>query len=331
MARFVSLAPDASIFIGNPIVYRVESEAIDSDKAAFHRVKMEVTVGSVKSELSQPIVGNASKIVEFDISSCMRAAADLYVYSPVTGGSVSYPSFTASCSVKDVWVEDGVVRESQPAGASFSASMGRFSDYELRCGRGNLSATRTRKPSSGELVYQGDKIVYATGSGSINAGSSIVSVPDSAAIHSSVSIPGTGTATVIPEDSRSRQFQFVNSRGCVESIRAFGLPDEKMVSDKKEHTISRFERINSFSRIVLRKFLKPSEFNFSSGYVDYEWAQWWAYEFCTGKQHWMLTPDGTWLPVTVSINNSATIIDRSKAGLCHIEFTVKPDANGGLF
>lgn len=335
MASFVSDSPDANIFIGNPIVYKVQSAAIASDKAAFHRVKMEVTVtaGGVpttKYELSQPIDGNESKVVEFDISSCMRAAADLYEYHPVSA-SVSYPAFTATCSIKDVWVEDGVVMESQPVAKSFAASMGRFSDYELRRGRSSLSATRTRKPSVGELVFAGDAIVYGTGSGSTQGGSSVVSVPADTAIYSSVSIPGTGTATVVPSDARSRQFQFVNSRGCVESIRAFGLPSEKIVSEKKEHTISRFERINQFSRTMLRKFLKPAEMTFSSGYVSYEWAQWWAYEFCMGQQHWMLTPDGTWLPVLASINDNATIIDRSKVGLCYIEFTVKPDANGGLF
>lgn len=334
MAKFVEGSTVASIFIGNPIVFQVSSAAIDSDKAVFHRVKMEVTVTGggyeTKYELSQPITGVASQTVEFDISSCMRAHADLYEYAPVTG-NVSYPSFTASCSVKDVWVEDGQVRESQPVAKSFSASMGRFSDYELRRGHSTLTATRSRKPASGELVYPGDRIVYGTGSSSISAGSSVINVPADAAIYSSVSIPGIGQATVVPPDHRSRQFQFVNSRGCVESIRAFGLPSEKIVSEKKEHTISRFERINQFSRTMLRKFLRPADMTFSSGYVSYEWAQWWAYEFCMGQQHWMLTPDGTWLPVLVSINDNATIIDRSKVGLCYIEFTVKPDANGGLF
>lgn len=332
MAHFVSSSPSGSLFMGNPIVYSVNSAAIDNDKAAFHRVKMNVTVNgggaTTEYELSQPVVGKTSKTVEFDVSSCLRAAADLYEFQPVVSAGVSYPVFRASCSIKDIWVEDGSVRETQPETASFDAAIGRFSDYEIR--QGSLSATRTRKPSIGEHVYPGDNIVYASGNGvSSNAG--IVHVSDTAAIYSSISIPGTGTATVVPFDPRSRQFQFVNSRGCVESIRAFGLPSEKIVSEKKEHTISRFERINQFSRSMLRKFLKPAEMTFSSGYVSYEWAQWWAYEFCMGQQHWMLTPDGTWLPVLVSINDNATIIDRSKVGLCYIEFTVKPDANGGLW
>lgn len=335
MAEFVSTTPSGSVFMGNPVVYKVSSAAIDSDKAAFHRVKMEVSVtgGGIpetKYELSQPIAGKSSQVVEFDISSCFRATADLYQFAPITGG-YSYPVFRATCVVKDIWVEDGLSRESAASRPeSFDTVIGRFSDYELRKGMHTLTATRSRKPASGELVFPGDNIVYATSTG-VSASAAIVSVPETAAIYSSVSIPGIGKATVVPKDPRSRQFQFVNSRGCVESIRAFGLPSEKIVSEKKEHTISRFERINQFSRTMLRKFLRPADMTFSSGYVSYEWAQWWAYEFCMGQQHWMLTPDGTWLPVLVSINDNATIIDRSKVGLCYIEFTVKPDANGGLF
>lgn len=347
MASFVDTSPSANRYFGNPIVYKVNSAAISGNDVAFHRVKMDVTVTApdlvtTHYELSQPVGGSSSQRVEFDISSCMRAAANLYEFKPVSNPNrpVTYPEFTATCVVKDVWVQNGQAQETSPVSTSFSAYIGRFSDYELRGGSA-LTASFTRKPAEGELVFPGDKIVYAhavtsedeqTHKQTQTVQSAIQNVSSTAAAYSSVAYNGSSMrATVVPVEANSCQFQFVNSRGCVESIRAFGRTSEQMVSSKKENIISRFEYINQFSRTMLRKTLQPSDLTFSSGFVSYQWAKWWAYEFCMGQQHWMLLPNGNWLPVLVSINDSTTIIDRNKVELCHIDFTVRPDGNGGLW
>lgn len=325
MAR-VSSTPDSScIFMGNPIVYTVVPSSVTGTNIAFHRVKMTGSINDHQFELSQPVDDNTG-LVEFDISSWFRSAAELYEYNPVTSLSVAFPVFsTANVRIKDVWVEEGVLREGGEASVpSRSAIIGEYSDYERS--RSMLTGSLSRKPVSGELLFPGDTVVYATGT-SLSPASMSFSVPTTAA--GSVTAGGR-QMYAIPFERNSVQFQFVNSRGCIESIRAWHLDTEKMKSETKKNIISKFERFTSFSRTYQNKLSRPSEFAMSSGFVSYQWAKWWAYEFCMARRCWMLA-DGQWIPCHITVDDTTTVIDRSKVGLCSVQFTVSPDLNGALW
>lgn len=338
MAQIPSSPTTASIFMGAPITYRVKPAAespSERDAISFHRVKLKVRVtatGGIAAdfELSQPVSGTSD--LDFDVSSCFRAAADLYEYQPVTAGTVTYPSFTANIEARDVWVNDGQLVDPAPGNgavttAQYTALMGTLTDYERR--RGIVTPLATRKPLDGELVCVGDKICRPTING-LTAQSDVQTVSADQQGRT-IAVGSTHHAYVLPATRRGAQFQFVNARGCIESVRAFALTAEKEKGSNERITTSRFETLTQFSRSYTRKRPQPQELSFSSGFVSYRWARWWADEFCQSSQHWMLV-DGAWLPVHITLSDSTTIIDRSKAPtLCNVDFTVTPDANGGLW
>lgn len=298
--------------------------SLSGNNISFHRIKMNVNINGHEFELSQPVDDN-SDYVEFDISGCFRAMAELYELAPVVD-STSFPVFTTNkITVKDVWVEEGVARDGGHFTASDrSAIMGAYSDYERL--HNILTPTFSRKPASPEIVFSGDVVIIPDGS-ALAPSSTAYKVPASAS--GSVSLNGR-KFYAIPSVRNSYQFQFFNSRGCIESVRAFCIDAQKLKSEKNKITYSRFERFGSFSRTWQKKHVAPSEFTMTSGFVDYEWAQWWAYEFCTASRHWMFY-EGTWLPCQISIDDSLTIIERTKVNMCSIQFTVSPDVNGALW
>lgn len=334
-----------SIFMGNPITYQVKAEGEPVDKdgnilCTFHRVKLKLTrVGYTDKsyELSLP-VSYGGEILSFDISSVFRSAADGYSYNPVSS-TFEYPMYTFNIEARDVWMKDG--RLIDPAHDDTpgdhicvdvcSAITGAFSDYERRQTSQNLSFSR--KPLIGELVCVGDKVVFG-GASTIDPTIPCSYVKNITATNKEkyVSLSNGQKVWVLPSVPKgSRLFQFVNSRGVVESIRAFQHEKEIVKGGSEEHTISRMETFNVFSRIVTTKKDTRTEFAFSSGFVNYEWAMWWVHEFGQSNTHWMLTPENVWLPCSVSVNESVTVVDRSKNDLCYVEFTCKPNINGGMW
>lgn len=327
MAYFITRTAD-NIFFGSPIVFKV-SAGTRPRSSSFHRVILDVSVsgpnGIVETPLSKPVPQDGAT-VEFDISSCLIAAHESYVYTPVST-NVEFPAYRVILSAHDEWVTQGdaVAGPDTDVLSSQTFVAGRYSDYE-RTTLSPLPTTHSRKPTAGELVFKGDHVIFSTSQG-VSPRSSNLTV--TAEPGRSISI-GSRSAFVVPAERDSRQFQFVNSRGVIESIRAFGIADETMQTSHTESTYSVFERLTSLSRTYMRKQVKPSEFKLSSGFVSYEWARWWAYEFCAASQHWMLN-DGHWIPVHISIADSTTIIDRTKTDLLHVDFTVTPDLNGAMW
>ncbi|MCQ2300516.1 MAG: hypothetical protein MJZ81_10385 [Bacteroidales bacterium] len=320
-----------SIFMGNPITYSVkaESEPVEGS-VSFHRVKLRVTVSGKTYELSTP--AKSGETVEFDISSCLRAAADAYEYTPLEGGTVSYPTFVASIEARDVWLKDGVLIDPAPLNggkptAQCTAVMGGLSDFERH--KSLILVSYSRKPHTGEeIVYVGDDVVVGTSLGETPQ-SAVRQILASEA-GKSLTLADGHRVYVDSTPRNSMQFQFVNSRGVMESARAFQLESEKVSGHTEEHTISRLERFTQFSRVFARKSADRTELTLSSGFVTYEWAVWWAYEFCASSHAWIMY-DGEWIPCTVARDDSFTVIDRTKPGMCHVQFTCKPDLNGALW
>lgn len=313
-----------SIFFGSPLTFSVQPGTAPSG-AAFHRVMLDVIVSGRRFQpLSRPADGS---IADFDISSCLKALHESYQYAPVKN-NVNYPVYDVAVMAYDVWVKDGVevTGGESDSRSSLRFIAGHYTDYERISGDA-LSQTHTRKPLSGELVCPTDRIVYTVSEG----------LSPRSQTHNVLSTTKPGPIDignrhyfVVPQNKRSRQFQFVNSRGVVESIRAFALPAEKMNIKTSESTFSIFERLHTMSRTYMHKQLKPSVLQLSSGFVNYEWARWWAYEFCASSQFWMLEA-GHWIPCHVKLSDSTTVIDRTKTDLLHVDFEVQPDLNGPLW
>lgn len=333
MAHFINRTAD-NIFFNSPVVYQVTAGSRPRN-AAFHRVILDVSIsgpnGIVETPLSQPVPSDGAT-VEFDISSCLVASHESYVYAPVSGLQ-DFPRYVVVVSAHDEWVVDGesVTGVDQDVLSSQTFVAGGYSDYE-RISVATLSQTHSRKPSSGELIHQDDTVVYSVSTGA--SPRSMVAIPPVAPnpprpAMTTLTISGRALFIISPVRN-SRQFQFVNSRGVIESIRAFGIETESMKSSHTEAVRSVFERLHSISRTYMSKQLKPSVLHMSSGFVNYEWARWWAYEFCQARQCWM-KHDGRWIPVHIMLSESTTLIDRTKTELLHVDFDVQPDLNGALW
>ncbi len=316
--------------MGNPITYRVTAEQEPAGKAVtFHRVKLKVSVmmsGRRKDyELSTP--AKSYETVEFDISSCFRAAADSYEFTPLSSGTVNFPEFAAVVEARDVWLEDGELIDPAPLNAgkpntSCSAYMGAFSDFE-RLSTLQL-ASGTRKPQTPEIAFAGDTVVYAMNHSST---AMTLSASDLGRV---VSLPNGRSLYVDSPRRGSHVFQMITSRGTLESIRAFQLEAEKVKGSTEEHVISRLERFDQFSRIYAKRTADRTELMLSSGFVSYEWARWWAYEFCASPRHWMLV-DKVWVPCIVVRDDGLTVIDESKGGMCYVSFECKLNLNGTVW
>lgn len=325
MARNL-IKTSGSVFMGNPITYKVTAETEPSDVVvSFHRVKLRVTIEGRTYELSTP--ARSGEDVEFDVSSCFRAAADTYEYTPLTEGRRAFPVFVADIEARDVWLREGVLIDPAPVGggrptAQCTAYMGAFSDFERR--HATQTVTGTRKPLSPEIAFAGDPIVY-TGDRM-----SFVRVMQDTELGTTVTLPNGCHVYVDEPRLGSCLFQMVNSRGLIESVRAFQLRTEKVSGSTEEHTISRLERFDTFSRVYAKRTADRESLSLSSGFVSYEWARWWAYEFCVSPHHWMLF-DGIWTPCIVERDDSLTVVDETKPGMCYVAFTCKPDQNGALW
>ena len=337
---------EGSIFMNNPIIYTVLPHAEPDSGCAFHRVKLVVTMKmsgggmperiKVFDDFSQPVT-DASEVVQFDVSSAFISMAEAYVYSPVEhndGHHATYPYFEATIQAKDVWLKGGVLVDPAPVGEGMTeaqtcdAIMGGYSDYERHLPTQTL--TLSRKPSVGEIVFPGDTYVYAAPVPETSRVQPQTRVISDAEVDTLLSIDGR-TVYVSAPHRDSHIFQFVNSRGVIESIRLLGKDKETAKGGNEEHVVSRFETFTKFSRILTTKKATRAEFTMSSGPVSYAWARWFAYEFGRSQQYWMLTDDGVWLPCSVTVDDSVTVIDRSKADLCSVDFVVSPNINGPLF
>lgn len=320
-----------SIFMGNPITYSVKAETEPSTgKVSFHRVKLKVTVSGKTYELSTP--AKSGETVEFDISSCFRAAADAYEYTPMSGGTTTYPKFVASIEARDVWLQDGVLIDPAPLNggkptSQCTAVMGGLSDFERH--KSLILTSYSRKPHTGaEIVYVGDSVVIGTSLGETPQSTVRTILETEAGKY--LTLADGHRVYVDSTHKDSMLFQFVNSRGVMETVRAFQLESEKVSGHTEEHTISRLERFTQFSRVFARKSADRMELTLSSGFVDYEWAVWWAYEFCASSQAW-IRYGGEWIPCTVARDDSFTVIDRTKPGMCYVQFTCKPDLDGAMW
>lgn len=315
------------VFMGNPITYSVTAEAEPTTSAiAFHQVKVEVKINGKTYPFSKPV--GSSETVEFDVSSAFKAAADRYEFEPVTS-EIVFPIYNATITARDVWMKDGILIDPAPVGGSqpsvsCSAFMGKYSDFERLSPTQSL--TFSRKPQSGDLVCKDDNVVYAKGGAvPVSAIASITASPGT-----TVTLPNGRKVFVTESSNNSAIFQFVNSRGVVESIRAWQLKTDKVKTSIEEYTISQIEMFNKLARLYAVKSNVQDEYYYSSGYVTLEWAMWWLYEFGQSTTYWILH-SGKWIPCRVSVDETATLIDKANNSMCYVSFTCKPNINGGLF
>lgn len=332
-----------SPLIGSPILYQVTA-ASPVGEVSFQRVKMYVKAGLSSEgvyydyEFSQPVA--KGETVAIDISSALQAVADKYEYTPVP--PTRYPYIQFSLEACDEYMQNGqnsgdVGKTTNPGGR---ALMGAFSDLErLRASQSGRTTSRfSRKPTTTpETVCVGD-IYLRPRAMSVNIGN-ITAGPEM----STYTIAGEGSHTLwantddktvvyaLPQATRDRyQMRFVNGLGCVESVSVLSLMASEVNYTTDEYVKSRQEQFGMVSRGVVRKQNDHERWRLSSGAVDRAWQQWFLHEMLMTPQAWIMV-DGTWIPCHVIPEETVSGIDRQKASLLEVLFTVRFDIAGSPF
>lgn len=310
-------------FVNNPI----NSVASISPRqgATFHRLIAKISVGGRIFEQSYAISDDTTQAT-FDISSSIRAYVDsLQNFSAVTG-SLTYKGIDFSVSYREEYMQNGTLHiVPLQYGFSSVALLGGYTDLE-RISGADFSraefASFTLRPSSPMLVPSGHHYLCYSSSGTTRS----VKMSNMIAPQENYS---SGRIYQVSDSRLWYDFQFINSRGIHESAFAFCNSKDSVKGGVQTHIRSLRETFSSVSRRINVVEPASSVLSFSSGYVDIEWAKWWAYEFCKANkyhQHWIKL-DGLWVPCSVTLNDNFSI-DRSKTQMVSVDFDVVPDLNG---
>lgn len=139
----------------------------------------------------------------------------------------------------------------------------------------------------------------------------------------------TGHAPLVLRDSQPYvDFLFVNRRGAVETCSGLMFEGQNINIDSQQYArVERPKFMPSRSLMNIRQGGPRRAWDMSSGFVEREWAEWWAIEFLQARQWWMRYPigsaTGTYVPVVVEpTKKSIGIYDRAKQQMPHVDFTV---------
>ena len=310
-----------SKFIGSPIVYPVIPGSIPSG-AVFHRVRLTVKVnGAYDFEFSTPV--NGQGVVNFDISSALCAVADNYVPRPT---EYTYQSYSYSMTAYDDYLLDGKEYIGANPSATESQSglyVGKLTDRERLTGERPVAWSRKpvqRAGNTPEVVFVGCEYLLA---------GPFSSAP---AVQSQIVAEGIGTQRTYPiaKPRDGYVIFFINSLGVHESIHVQCLMQGETAIATDRHVIARQETIAQFSRGVSIKQNDHETWKMSSGPLDRQWQQWYIHEVLMARWAWIKI-DNAWLPIHILPDETVPGIDRQKASLLEVPFSIEFDINGSPF
>ena len=309
---------------GLPVIYTVHTTQYVN--VTFQRVVAEVSVSETLSTTSEtfrfsvPTTGGED--IDIDISSAVRAVADEHRYEPT---EFSYPSYQIAIELYEEYLVDGIVHKVSGQGLTQSGKIyiGTLSDMDRMLGR--RPARWTRKPTgSPQLAWTGFRLSVpgaATADG--------VEWEDPSCQEKTVQ-PGSDTdrntyGVSAPRDSY--QLRFINSLGVHEDCYLQGLRTTEVAIDTDRYVIARKETVTDFSRSVVVKKNDREKWKLSTGPVNDEWQQWYLHEVLLSRWAWLLVA-GRWIPCHIVPEETVTGMDRQKASVLEVVFTVELDING---
>jgi len=349
-----------SPMIGNPITIMPKAMTISKtntdDIIAFHRLIVEVKA-RLSTDADYTVITDSTsvengEVVDFDISSALRAVADAYEYTP---NPTSYPIIEFQVKAYDEYMLNGETKKNQgtcylPSASTFyGALMGKYSDMERLKSNGFKRVTSfSRKPASfPEIVAVGESIVYVNdfsmpeGHVSGYDFADITTYMDDEA-HKSIpksivkTITSEGTQIIggrtyyaVPANSDRYQFRFINSLGVLDSISVYSLRETEVNITQDEQHVVRTESFDSISNAIVRKSMDYETWKLSSGPVDQQWQSWFIHEFLMAKHVWIYI-DGVWVRCHIIPDETVKGFSRRSASLLDIQFSVRLDINGSL-
>ena len=286
--------------------------------------------------------GNGKEVV-VDISSALRSALAGWEYSVkdvANGKSITYPylKFYVEAHEREM-KENGEVENypstKEPADieipsedetvetlsdeltdnpeeeevAAFNAYLGRVGEYARWNGVKPDGSKFSNKPS-GE-VFAASQLVSST-------------MLDGESVKSTFSVVSGGDI-----DNRERKvFLFVNSYGVFETVSVLTREALSYNVSSSRHALSQSPSYTPKPSISAYKQGGGAVWQMSSGYVNKEWAEWFATEFLMARHYWM-QHDGKWLPVVVEPDgDTVMVVDRNDSSLMSVGFTVRAAVSG---
>ena len=317
---------------GSPMVVRVHDfqfgRNADGTPSLFRQVMVEVTAyyDSILTDSNKrvfqfpvPVEVGASDVV-CDISSAIRSSLAKYQYSTdgvAKNGNITYPNCAFIIRAWERELIDGELKEHSPVqypseSSLLHAGLGGMSQYERwKNSSVNQTFSFSTKPTTGEIFANGQIVCSSALNGS--------------------SVKTTFSEASANIDSRERTvFLFVNSRGVFETVSA--LPRQSLgygISSERKQ-LSQSPSYAPSPVITTHKEGGGAVWQMSSGYVDADWADWFASEFLMAKRYW-LWHDGRWLPVAVEPDGDTVMVyDLNDPSLLAVNFTVRSALNGSI-
>lgn len=305
-----------SYFISSPINISVHPHQLAN--ATFHRVVANVHVDDQTYRQSIPVTREQENaVVEFDISSSLRAYAERFQPDVVTE-SKTYPDISFKVEFFDEYMRGGQQYQ-MDIDETFSATamLGGYTERErlnpdIAPDRAETALSTLRPQSSAWLIPAGHKF--------------LAFAQDEKGRTATMTHFNTPTFVDVPDDGRWFDFQFINTRGLNESAFA-RKASESAKGSAQTHVRSLRETFSRMSHRVSVPSAVNTVLQFSSGFVDLPTARWWAFEFCRSKWHWIFY-NGVWMPCTVSISDNTKLYESSKAQLLSVEFDVTLGIDG---
>ena len=130
-------------------------------------------------------------------------------------------------------------------------------------------------------------------------------------------------------DTRDRTtILFVNSRGVFETISVVGYESEEYAVSAEVRSLVGDTSYRPSPYVTTHKEGGGASWKMSSGWVNREWAQWFAREFLMAKHYW-IPKDGRWLPVAITPDSDSIVTyDKNDPSLLAVNFTVRAAIKG---
>lgn len=335
MATIITEAINADFaFADNPIIVKATGLNFETG-SIFRQVIFEVFTfynGGASTERSFTFavnVDDGATSVECDISSALRSTFAQYKYNAdavTSTGTITYPFVTYVMSIKTREMIDGVVKDSAPTyqpplnedkeyTGAYKSFLGGLSDMERWSGgetkNAAIPSSFSTKPT-GEIRDRGQLIATST----YDATNRVVKTQFSTA--------QSGTL-----DTRDRTtILFVNSRGVFDTISVVGYESEEYAVSAEVRSLVGGASYRPSPYVTTHKEGGGASWKMSSGWVNREWAQWFAREFLMAKHYW-IPKDGRWLPVAITPDSDSIVTyDKNDPSLLAVNFTATAAIKG---
>ena len=339
--------------VGSPVVL-VLSDVLSSFPVGSTFRQVEITVtgvveGEGETQSYVYLVDASSDRLNVDIASALRSMLFNIGYGStwLDRDVINYPSVTFRVDYRTKYMVDGEIYygESQLYNAECRAVPGRISEMDRLRINGHVAdyynlLRFTTKPSDGiEIVPVGENVVTH----SIGQSSGVVGktyTVDAAGVHTLAD--GRKVYGVV-DDGTLFSLRFVNSMGVLDTATAICKEALSYSVQTEGYNLTTAPSNRLPSGMEALKRGGRGKLALSSGFVNRQWADWWAEEVmrttkCWIKYGYQYSTNGNkyddlplWLPCILTPKDEDIVVyDRSSQGLCYVEFEAEIGIEGSL-